>query len=442
MNIQKHQSGQIMIIFLIAFTVLLGFTALAIDGGMVYSDRRFDQNVADSAALAGAAKAMDLIKNTSYFNFSCANSSVTSAMSQAQAVAIQRAAANNFPDLTTNLNNKHGVAASCGTQLVSGFLEKYIDIKVMVTSKTQTSFAQLLFGGELVNTVEAVVRVRPPIDFYGGQAIVALDSNCSTGGITFNGNVKIDVDSGGIFSNSCITKTGASGAIESPTIQFISGTAPSCGPVCQAPTLPDPTICKTAPSTVGCIAPSKVTTLYPRLTVPAPNCSALGGPYDTDGGTIGPGRYNAITLKSNLIMNPGLYCIYGDFDPKNKDLTAYGVTIYLATGGFGGQGNGTWKMSAATTNAGGAIPGFLFLMPDSNTSNIYINGTNDATFSGIVYAPFGSIDAGGNSTILSGGDLDLQLVADKIWTHGTPDWLISYPGNNLMIRSAILDMLK
>ena len=50
------QRGQALLLFVLALGVLLGFTAMTIDVGMFYHDRRHLQNTADAAALAGVAE--------------------------------------------------------------------------------------------------------------------------------------------------------------------------------------------------------------------------------------------------------------------------------------------------------------------------------------------------------------------------------------------------
>ena len=50
----RGQAGQTLVVFVLSLTALLGATALAIDMGRFYSERRFLQNAADAAALAGA----------------------------------------------------------------------------------------------------------------------------------------------------------------------------------------------------------------------------------------------------------------------------------------------------------------------------------------------------------------------------------------------------
>jgi uncharacterized membrane protein len=59
---RKHpsESGQAIVLLAISIVVLLGFTALAVDGGMIFSDRRHAQNAADAAALAGALQKSNL----------------------------------------------------------------------------------------------------------------------------------------------------------------------------------------------------------------------------------------------------------------------------------------------------------------------------------------------------------------------------------------------
>jgi len=52
----RRQQGQTLLIFVLALTVLLGFTAMAIDVGLFFEDRRHVQNTADAAALAGVAE--------------------------------------------------------------------------------------------------------------------------------------------------------------------------------------------------------------------------------------------------------------------------------------------------------------------------------------------------------------------------------------------------
>lgn len=52
----RTESGQSIVIFVLALVVLIGFTALVIDGGYFYWQRQIAQNAADAGALAGATE--------------------------------------------------------------------------------------------------------------------------------------------------------------------------------------------------------------------------------------------------------------------------------------------------------------------------------------------------------------------------------------------------
>jgi Putative Flp pilus-assembly TadE/G-like len=55
-NAVRKERGQTLLIFVLASAVLLGFTAMAIDVGLFFEDRRHFQNSADAMALAGVAE--------------------------------------------------------------------------------------------------------------------------------------------------------------------------------------------------------------------------------------------------------------------------------------------------------------------------------------------------------------------------------------------------
>ena len=50
----NSERGQMLILFVLALGVLMGFTAMTIDVGLIYVQRRKLQNAADAAALAGS----------------------------------------------------------------------------------------------------------------------------------------------------------------------------------------------------------------------------------------------------------------------------------------------------------------------------------------------------------------------------------------------------
>ena len=61
-QIRTSERGQILVLLVLAMIGMLGLTALAVDGGMVYADRRYMQSAADAATLAGAGRVGDGIE--------------------------------------------------------------------------------------------------------------------------------------------------------------------------------------------------------------------------------------------------------------------------------------------------------------------------------------------------------------------------------------------
>jgi hypothetical protein len=128
-----------------------------VDGGMIYADRRFDQNAADASAYAGAGAAAMAMENSqiTYRSFNCkapAGSTTGNqnefCKSEAVKAAKARAASNNFV-IDSNLDNQHGVEVVCGTETKSGgvYMDKYFDIHTMISSDLKTAFAHLFYKG-------------------------------------------------------------------------------------------------------------------------------------------------------------------------------------------------------------------------------------------------------------------------------------------------------
>ncbi len=210
---QSSEQGQVLVLVVLGFVVLLGFVALAIDGSMVYSDRRFAQNASDASSLAGGGAAALSMENdyVDYTNFSCSSSDVVAAQADAKTASISRAGSNDFT-IDTNISDKHGVTTSCGQVDNGSWVDKFIDINTWITSDTRTTFAHFIYSGPLRNTVDSVVRVRPRTSLAFGYAVAALREDCpnsSTGGVHFDGTSDLIVSGGGVFSNACMVAGGS-----------------------------------------------------------------------------------------------------------------------------------------------------------------------------------------------------------------------------------------
>ena len=442
MNHSNHQQsserGQVLVLVVLGFVVLLGFVALAIDGSMVYSDRRFAQNASDASSLAGGGAAALSLENSyiEYPDFTCSNSGVIAAQAAAKTAAISRASSNDFT-IDADIADKHGVTTTCGQVHNGSWLDKYIDINTWITSDTRTTFAHFVYPGPLRNTVDSIVRVRPRTSLAFGYAIAAIREDCpnsSTGGVHFDGTSDLVVTGGGVFSNACMV---AGGSVD---VNVSGGDIVCVGAGCY-----------TSNGQPGISpAPSSGTIPLPEsaYTVPAPDCSLvpLRGSH-TGSGTISPGRYTRIRVNSSgseLIMEPGLYCISDDFTANGGTIEGYGVTLYLTGGDFdvagGVQINLTAPPSRTCAYCPPPIPGVLIYLAEGNTGEVSLLGTSDSEYLGLVYAPNGTIEAGGTGSELS--EIHAQLVADTVKLHGTTTVVINFDGEENYSVPSMIELYK
>ncbi len=446
---QKRESGQVIVLLALGLLALLGLTAVAIDGGMIYADRRYDQNAADAASYAGAGAAAMKMENSNitYNTFKC-NSSMQPVKADALDAAIARAASNNFA-VDLNMDDQQGVEVTCGIDpidLGGALFDKHLDVRTMISSDLQTAFAHLFYSGRVRNTVEATTRIRPRSDLTYGYAITALSEDCGEG-IDFSGDSTVKVHTTGIFSNSCVKTNGGI------TVQTIAGTNPGDT---------QPPLAYVDQLTVdggGVIDAPKIhtNTMIPRKTVPPPDCHASSmsdqpkpdwGPKDTDL-TIDPGRYELIIVNAgnNLHMNPGLYCVSkfftgngGVIDSLYAD-TGQGVTIYLEEDAVMGiAGNVEVHLQAPLGEASPAIRGMLVYAAELNTKNQSLSGGDNSWFTGTLYAPYGSFELGGNGGVNM--TFTTQIVANYIKVHGTHDMEINYDAEKTFNQPAYIELYR
>src|SRR5579864_4169292 len=80
---RRRERGQILPLVGLMALVLFAFAALALDGGLAFSDRRVDQNLGDDAALAGAHELNGVINTTDVSNaFNAARQDIVDGLNQ------------------------------------------------------------------------------------------------------------------------------------------------------------------------------------------------------------------------------------------------------------------------------------------------------------------------------------------------------------------------
>ena len=468
----KNEKGQIIVMLAIVFVLFLGMMALAIDGGVIYSERRYDQNVVDSSALAGAAGAAMIMETNeySYRDFSCndpiINDLAIGAKAKAIEYAVNRATINNQADFDGDISDNHGVRISCYDGDTDGdgvsdelFYDKRLEIRVVLTDDIETNFVHFFYNGPVVTVVDSVTVVRPRRPLAFCNAIVALSTDCNDSFlVTGVGSAgPIEVEGGNIVTNGCYNVSGnVLVEVTDANVYYVDPNASGTGqwgfttPFPQQ--IPDP---------------------VPTDDVPEPDCSDLPSFTDPDTAnnnidTIQPGNYPSITVKNGGIvyMESGLYCVNGTVDIGGKlvnkvfdpdEGAAYnatdlvdGVTIFLKTGDFLLSNTGSVMQLYAPRGLdinvlpSNAIRGMLLFNAYSNSSGIIdLSGGSEAfiegeQLGGTIYSPTGHVDLGGNSDLTG----YYQVIAYSITCHGTDKIKVNYDESVLYTIPNFIDLIE
>lgn len=174
----KTEKGQALILIAFGIVAILGMTALAIDGGNAFADRRHAQNAVDNAALSAALAIL---------------------YSQDGPTAAADLIIANGYDIASDRST-----AEYHRPPISGpYAGNNQYLQVILTSNVDTWFAGIVGMEQVTNRVQAVARAKPRTAYFDGHAITAL----SPGGgpkpaIRFRGSSKLTVTGSGVLSNS------------------------------------------------------------------------------------------------------------------------------------------------------------------------------------------------------------------------------------------------
>jgi hypothetical protein len=267
-----------------------------------------------------------------------------------------------------DISDGHGVYVECSAS------EQQLLVTVKLTVKTQSFLSQLVYAGDLKNTVEAVARAKPGASggLFGGAGIVALGKNGY--GIGINSST-VTVNGGGMFVNSSGNSANPYGAWQTDAFDLNGNTyitTTKCigvvggvdGIFSTSQThLTGPGLCVPKPSQID---PPDFDALIPAPPA-APTCSTNG-------------TWNATTR----VATPGNY-------PSGLTTPAEGATFQSGVYCFGG---------ALTINGGSTVTGGNLTWVFGNGQNIYFNGNTTSTFTSlIVYLNNGNWQENGSATI-------------------------------------------
>ncbi|MCM8749599.1 pilus assembly protein TadG-related protein [Thermomicrobiaceae bacterium CFH 74404] len=387
-------TGQVMVLFALMLTVLVGFLGLAIDAGFLLAERRAVQNAADASALYGGRLL-----------------SQGKSRAQAEAGALDYAAqiygyASSDPDVQIE-------AEATSTQ-----------VRVEITRELPRFFLGVLYTGDWSVHANAVTSINPET---GPYAMIALGKLPDYNGIDFNGNNTLTITCsppapgcGSIGSNADITFSGSGSSIQAT----VWGNLGAMGNIEELPT---------GFHVEGDVAGGQGEIEDPFAAVSAPDCDSMPVQQPPSGPpnepvVLEPGRYTGNVRKRNITLLPGVYCFEGTLEIiGNGSISGNGVLLYFrGPNGLFVPGNATIELTHTSDPAWKNIVIWLATCNES----LKLDGNGDMVITGAVYAPCSHVDLGGNAdsqvvngmvvgrTIKLHGDVTINLVTGSSYTAG------------------------
>jgi Flp pilus assembly protein TadG len=362
--------------------VIIGVTALGLDGGLLILQRRQAQSIADAAALAGAYA---MYKGSNF----------TTAQSAAIAIGSQ---------------NGVTISTSQVTQPQTG----YVSVNVNVTR--QRCFSALWGAGTMTASATAVARGNTQA--YSTASLLVLDP--SGIGITLSGLTQVSAKNGSVIvdstSSASILASGAP-SLTTPELDLsggitYSGSNPNKATVTKTgqTATADPLAKISAPSTSG-------------MTVQSNSAINL---LASASRTLSPGVYTGgITLSgsASVTMNPGIYYINGGgiSVTGSSSITGNGVFIYNTGGGaINLSGTGIIALNPMTS---GTYQGITMFQDRSSAVGATMSGGSNITNTGTFYFPGSRLTLSGTSGVASMG---AQMIAKNLTFSGTSGVQVKY----------------
>ena len=407
---RRGERGQALVMAVLAMAVLLGFTAMAIDVGLAFQERRNAQNGADAAALAAAQDLRD-------------GAGPLAAMATAQDYLERHGYES--PDDTVTINIPPLSGSHTGNPLY---------VEVIVATEEPPVFRAPLTS--TVWTIRGRAVATFDISFGANAAILALnETECKSFDASGTASLSIN-NNGGIVANSnCDPSVYRNG----------SGTIAAEGGIyyCDEGGYDEVGSGEFQPTPEG--LPSRIED--PLAGLIPPDFSALGKSPDSGGPaanprlqkissgttTLRPGVYYGgleIGSSANVTFEPGTYVMAGGGFKIGGSATVVGVgiTVYNsfdpqkptgagACGDIALTGTASYNLVAPTS---GTYKDLLFWQDRACTNTMSFNGNGD-NVGGVIYVPTGEVVLSGTASLGS-----IQIIADTVSVTGTGSMLVEF----------------
>jgi hypothetical protein len=396
------QRGQALVMIALAAIGLFAFTALAIDGSAIFSDRRHAQNAADTGVLQAA---LTKVRGGDW-----------------ETAGLARAESNGYDD--NGITNDVLFYSPPIDGPYQGN-DQYIQVKIR--SDVKLFFARIIGRQKATNHVEAIARAAVPevTTWYDGKALVSTMKGCRSSGdphdpFVVGGNGTTIINNSGIFVNStcdpAFEDNGNSNLVTtSQGVCVVGGVQAGVNGV----TPPPDDYCGSQ------IDPAKYQLLNPvcaqegSITGSGGDYEAWPGYFNRTGNQTFPDKSPTGTLK----LNKGIYCLENGFvlngnwnittdldGDGQHDPESEGVLFFIPDGDVifnGGSELHLHAVSSLVDNFPERFLNYLIYIPPTNEANVTITGNNGSTFTGTILAPSSHITLDGSGNTFA---LDTQII--------------------------------
>lgn len=390
-NTARYERGQVLVLVVLGMVALMGITALVVDGGNVFLDRRQAQNAADSAAMASA------LARVRGENF------------------VQRA---NEVAASNGYNND---GASNNVQVYSppiegGHVGDIEYIQIIITSRVDTYFGGIIGRDFIINRVSAVTRTKTPelAELIYGYAVVSLapTSDCDNQkSFWLHEEATLDITGGGVFINSnnpdCALLQQGNGSIrirDGYPITIVGGAS------IQKPQLLTPY----PPSTGRTPIPYPPPFMPPKV-----GCNKVAEISET-GTSMSAGAWEEDFPPPDVReLGKGVYCVNNFIADSGVHLSGGNVTFVVA-------GELRWGAGATldlSPPKKGDLAGLLVYVPIDNHNKIVLNAGAGSAISGTILAPGATVYINGND---SREGFHSQIIGFRIVAKGNSNVVIKY----------------
>ena len=396
----ERQRGQVLAIFALSLTAVLGAGALAFDGGMMILERRDQQNAADAAAMAGARY-------------------VTTDHAKARSVATSVASANGF------INGNDMQVVNVNVPPTTGDFATWPNAIQVEIENTRPSILASIMG--FLDWPVSARSTAASLDRVGGpfSILTLAPSMCDafkvagSGGIVANGNIQVNSDcptsamkrqAGGTVR---VTASGAACNVNGG-IQNEGGDSSllDCLAVSGAPVIPDPLA--SLPDVPMPPFPLAAEELVGNKRIPN-GCPGSSNPATLDSPATCqfPSNYAGTTWR----LHPGVYP--GGLKLQGGNFYLEPGVYWIGGGGLTLTGNGNLIQSvdAGTTVEGGGVLFYNTAIPGSDIGAMNLNGASANMHLLPLDEPRGSWQSTWNGLLIY-QDRDYGLDGDDLTING------------------------